>query len=472
MRLSITVTVLAVSTAYAASGQTLAERFLLTDTLANKPASEVLANPVLTPMLSRVSLSHAAAGFDRASLGEVAVRPTEGKGRAEGWFDADAYIKNGRATITGNASYSNGRRYGVEYCQVSDPEMVFPYFTAVDACGDFKNEVYTFGGSYSSDFHEGKWLYGVRLGYRAVQEYRDADPRPKNTVGQLSLAVGFGGRFGPYIVSLGLDAFKYRQSNNIMFVSELGEQPVYHLTGMTSHYARFAGTGKSAGYDGWSRGASVDLYPATEGAYASLSWHRFTFTKTLKELNNLPLNDAVVGRYVVSGGWKAEAWSVSAGFEYDCRTGTENIFGDPAGNVYPELFALTTYGWRRTAASLKGAWRHLAGDWRADVYAAASYRFIEEVYKGVVPHLRSVEEEWFVDAEAQLRKTLSRKISISASIAGEAILSRYYAAGASAGVDYILSGNKSIGLSAGYKYRTATGFATGYALTSSLVFKF
>ena len=126
MRLSITVTVLAVSTAYAASGQTLAERFLLTDTLANKPASEVLANPVLTPMLSRVSLSHAAAGFDRASLGKVAVRPTEGKGRAEGWFDADAYIKNGRATITGNASYSNGRRYGVEYCQVSDPEMVFP----------------------------------------------------------------------------------------------------------------------------------------------------------------------------------------------------------------------------------------------------------------------------------------------------------------------------------------------------------
>ena len=84
MRLSITVTVLAVSTAYAASGQTLAERFLLTDTLANKPASEVLANPVLTPMLSRVSLSHAAAGFDRASLGKVAVRPTEGKGRAKG----------------------------------------------------------------------------------------------------------------------------------------------------------------------------------------------------------------------------------------------------------------------------------------------------------------------------------------------------------------------------------------------------
>ncbi len=196
----------------------------------------------------------------------------------------------------------------------------------------------------------------------------------------------------------------------------------------------------------------MDLYPATEGAYASLSLHRFTFTKTLKELNNLPLNDAVVGRYVVSGGWKAEAWSVSAGFEYDCRTGTENIFGDPAGNVYPELFALTTYGWRRTAASLKGAWRHLAGDWRADVYAAASYRFIEEVYKGVVPRLRSVEEEWLVDAEA--------------------ILSRYYAAGASAGVDYILSGNKSIGLSAGYKYRTATGFATGYALTSSLAFKF
>lgn len=57
MRLSIIVIVLAVSTACAASGQTLAERLLLTDTLANKPASEVLANPVLTPMRSRVSLA-------------------------------------------------------------------------------------------------------------------------------------------------------------------------------------------------------------------------------------------------------------------------------------------------------------------------------------------------------------------------------------------------------------------------------
>lgn len=459
------------ASAFGACAATLAERLVLTDTVFTRPASEVLANPAMAPLRRPVSLSHAAVGYDRAML-DKATDDASGRGTAAARFDADAYIKQGRATITGNAAYSNGRRYGVQYCMVSDPAMVYPYFTAVDALGDFRNEVYTFGGSYSSDFRGGRWLYGVSLDYRAVQEYRDTDPRPKNTVGQLSFAVGFGGRFGRNIVAVGLKAFKYRQSNSIMFVSELGELPVYHLTGLTSHYARFAGTGKSADYSGWSRGASVDLYPTADGAFASASFDRFTFTKTLKDMNNLPLDDVTDDRYTVSAGWKAASWSASAYFAFDKRTGTENIFGDPAGNVYPELFSLSTYGCRRTLAGTRGAWRLLTEGMRVDVYAASTYSFTEEVYKGVVPRLRQTAERCIIDIDAQICKTLSSKISINASIGGQAVPRHYYSAGAQAGADYMLGGNKALGVTVGYSYRNAGAHNTGYALTTALAFKF
>lgn len=452
-------------------GQTLAERIIQTDTLFIAPASDVLANVALAPMRSSVSMSHAAVGFERASMSESLWYPL-GRGSASGSFDAAAYIKTSRATICGHAEYRNGRRYGVNYCMVSDPELLFPYFTAVDASGDFKNETYTFGGSYSSDFNDGQWIYGVSLDYRALQEYRDADPRPKNTVGQLSFAGGFGGRFGSYYIALGLDAFKYRQSNNIMFVSEQGELPVYHLSGMTSHYVRFAGTGKSAYYSGWSRGVSLDLYPVSQGAYASGAIHRFTFTKTLKDLNNLPVNDLTNDSYALSAGWLASVWSALTFIRFERRIGTENIFGDPSGNVYPELFSLSTYGWRRTSGGVAGAWHHISETLRVDAYASAAYLFTEEVYKGTLPRLRGVSKEWMLNAEAQIIKVIDGKISTEASIKASALTSCRYSAGARIGADYMISGDKSLGLSLGCDYRTGRGHNQGYAFVSALTFKF
>ena len=366
MKRILTVMALAAASAAGVHAQTLARRIVLTDTLFESVQAQPLANPALSPLRQPVSLSHVSAGFARAGM-DAAVDYAVGKGAGYGFFDAATYMKLGRSTVAAHASYRNGRRFGSRFCEVSDPQLVYPYYTADALGGDFRAEEYTFGGSYASDFGRG-WIFGGRLGYRALLEYRRV-----------------GRRLGRYRLAVGADAFRYTQTGSITFVSELGEIPVYHLTGLGHHYARFAGTGRSAYFSGWDRGASLALMPESRGPVASVSFGRFTFDKILRDIDNLPLNTLRRDTWQVSAGWLDSVMSVSAYVTHVARRGCENIFGEPQGNIYPELFSLTTYTSRVTELGLRACRRFTVRGGRADIFASVSHMRTRERYLGEVP---------------------------------------------------------------------------------------
>ena len=219
-----------------------------------------------------------------------AVNPQLGDGSNIGAFDANAYIKNGSSTIGGRAYYNNGKQYNIECNETSDAELIYPYFTTDEIGGDMNVERYYFGGGFA-DRH-GRVAWGGTLSYLAGLYYRSVDPRPRNVTGTLDASLGIAYNFvSDYFAGVSGNFRKYKQSNDIEFVSEMGLSIIYHATGLGTQYNRFAGTGDNAYYNGYRYGFTANVYPASgRGFVASVGVSRFTFDKILTDLNRLPLN--------------------------------------------------------------------------------------------------------------------------------------------------------------------------------------
>ena len=117
--------VILLSGAFPVQGADLLPRVLATDTLYTSVAVQTLDNPALAQVRQPVSLSSVAVGFSRQNYDEAPVN-SSGKGVGYGFFNAETYIKTSDATITGHASYRNGKRFGVRLCEVSDPAVIYP----------------------------------------------------------------------------------------------------------------------------------------------------------------------------------------------------------------------------------------------------------------------------------------------------------------------------------------------------------
>lgn len=348
------------------------------DTLyaAQNPALDT--NPALYGLRQPCSHSQISVGFSRSIFDKAAVAET-GKDRGIASFDASTYLHAGKATITGFASYENGKIFDVKGSETSDAALLYPYYSADERGGDFKHERYAFGGSYSSSFSE-KWLYGAEISYQAVQDYRQRDPRPKNTIGRLDVNAAIGYSLSAYNLALAINAEKYSQNNSIIFMSELGEDKIYHTTGLGTHYTRFAGLGKEAAYKGVSWGGQISLAPKVKGIFADIAYRHFNFTKHLTELNNLPLVKSDDNAVDITAGWQTPSWSAKAFGSHSSRKGHENIFGDPTGQVYPQIATIDAFSLSQTATGISGLWRRLTGHYRIDTKAQLTYRQLSEKY--------------------------------------------------------------------------------------------
>ena len=82
--------------------------------------------------------------------------------------------------------------------------------------------------------------------------------------GLLAVSAGAGRRIaGSYFGALSLNYAKYKQTDDIDFVSQLGVEKIYHLTGLGNHYCRFAGVGAESYYNGNRYGLTANLYPSS-----------------------------------------------------------------------------------------------------------------------------------------------------------------------------------------------------------------
>lgn len=321
-----------------------------------------------------------------------------------GAFDARSYMHVGSNTLWGGASYHNGKTADQRWCEASDYHLVYPYVTADSVGGRLNMERYAFDGGWAGRYD--RWALGASLSYVAGHYYRSVDPRPRNVTGTLDLGVGAAYRFATdYVAGLSANYQRYKQSNDIEFVSELGETKIYHLTGLGHRYVRFDGLGKDCNYTADRWGAQADLYGTGRSAlYTTAAFQRLTMTYILTDLNKLPMATVAQNHVRAQAGWRLRTaghrLTVAADWGYVRRLGTENIFGDPASNQYPQIGSATMYLHRLLEGGVRVAYDRTGTAWQYGAAAGADYLNSRQEYAD--PWTRSTYVGWHPYATARV----------------------------------------------------------------------
>ena len=302
----------------------------------NEPYRGVLANPALAVYRQPFGLNGLTAGFGSEPGHRCAM------------LDAGSLVRlDDRDVFTGEAGYDVGFRFRDSAAESADLDMVHPYTLADTVSGRQNSEAYRFGLGFARRSSLVGW--GVTGNYRAGLSYRNRDPRPRNVSGRLDLGAGMVWHCLPrYSVAVSGAVSMYKQSSSITFYSELGEDVVYHLTGLGTTYVRFNSLGKSTGYKATGGDVSLSLFPrSASGLTAMLSYGGMNLSYTLRDLNNLELSRLNRRRIGAEVAWRCGGYGRNAGvllyYGRDSRRGTENIFGDPSTGIYPRIASLEMY---------------------------------------------------------------------------------------------------------------------------------
>ena len=123
----------------------------------------------------------------------------QGNGVFHPQVEVTTFINTGKAWSTwGGASYLNGRNRSILWNSISDYQRLRPYVLADTLGGDTHIERYFFYGGYAQKI--GKWRLGTDVHYRALQEYRDIDPRMRSIVSDLNINLGASYKTGNYLL--------------------------------------------------------------------------------------------------------------------------------------------------------------------------------------------------------------------------------------------------------------------------------
>lgn len=345
---------------------------------------KVFTNPALTAFRQPFSLSSAGLVFQRDKRSSQ-LSAFESEGSGFGKFAADAYIHHGSSLLYGNAYYSNGIIFNLQWNEMGDYQESLPYVVADAQGGNLRMERYSFAGGYSE--FRSKISWGVYGGYDAILSYRQVDPRPKTLTGTLSLSGGIGYNINNrYLAAVSLNFNKFRQTTDISFVSEIGHAKLYHLTGLGTHYNRFAGTGTNVYNDRSKFNASLDLYPLSDnGLFLSLSGTSSSASHIIVDLNRLPLATLKCLGFSSDIGLRKTFSSLSFGTHYSLiyehHTGTENIFGDAVSMSYPKIAELDMFSEQRFDVSCHAYLENRNSTFLPSVNFTAGYSSHRQEYK-------------------------------------------------------------------------------------------
>lgn len=298
------------------------------------------ADPASNLNASIPSLSQMQAGYrhDGASL---AADAQQGTGAELMFFKAQSHVRiNAKSVAWGEADYENGSRQGISWNLNSDYQRVFPYVIADTTTVSMRREYYLFRGGYAHRVD--RFAVGTEMSYRSTTEYRDRDPRPKNTTLDVQLRLG-----GGYAVSarrtIGLYAAvgKYTQQSNVQFMNPQGNRVLYHLTGLGMQYFRFKGLQNGMKYEGMNY--AVGLSTHTEdglGLQASADLAYEDIQKRLSTERDIPICDAFQttwrGELSWTGQWEQWLCKATLSAETAKREGQERYYDSGLTN-YREI---------------------------------------------------------------------------------------------------------------------------------------
>lgn len=331
-----------------------------------------------------------------------AVLLEEGLSQGEGIVDIKTLVRmDSLSAVSGEVSYHNGIRRGVCWNSSSDYFTVFPYVVADSVGGNTRFEEYAFSGAYSQ--RKGRFLYGLKASYRALHEYRQVDPRPRNIVSDFSVRASAGYSLLPaYSLEMGMAYRRYSQSQNMAFYNQRGaNSSLFHLTGLGSHFARFAGTNSattSTRYVGNGIEANMFLAPrGLSGWRAGLYYSLLGMVHALPNLNEAPYTRMYTREAGLSGSYLSLggdlSWSAGAHASLEWRRGRESVLDNGFQGRYEELMQFVMYRSHSLDAGLDGRVEYK--NWTLEADAAyhmfdASYAYPSraEEYSSLVFHAK------------------------------------------------------------------------------------
>ncbi len=326
-------------------------------------------------------------------------------------------ILSGRDRVFGSAGYRSERQENVVWNENIDWAFIAPYVTGDSIGGFLKGETYYFNGGYAAE--TGLWSWGITGGYRASHNYRDKDPRPRNTASDLSFALGASRRLGAYRIGVSADFRLYQQKSEITFLADKGSTSVYHMLGLGMDYVRFAGNQTGTKHQGTQWGGSIGILPvdSENGVSATVALTHMAMDKKLSGANNLTLLKAGTTDWSANVAWMrqlrlAEHIAVKLCADHTVRKGTENIYGEAGGSSYGELIS-TSPGTKVANSRLTvcGMWEKLPIEgrtWGGALLPSVGYCRLNVDYTAAsrYVHLSAVECE--LRARVQYRKRLLR----------------------------------------------------------------
>ena len=295
-------------------------------------------NPATWATRYENDFSQVGIGYDykKASLPAVA---QIGRGKQAFLFNADSYIRlNKQSVVWGKAAYENGKRLQASWNLASDFERVYPYVLADSVTVDLKRETYSFSGGYA---HQGRKMgFGADMSYRSLLEYRDQDPRPKNTSLDVKGRIGLSYRlYRHYAIGLYGALNKYSQQGSMMFLSPYGNRVLYHMMGLGMQYSRFKGLESSVKYEGSSSDIGVTWHALDgQGLQGTVQLSREHIQKRLTSKQFLPLCDTYQTALSAQLSWSKQLdnydFHVAIKGEKTNREGKEHIYDNGVTNYH------------------------------------------------------------------------------------------------------------------------------------------
>ncbi|MCR9012161.1 DUF6850 family outer membrane beta-barrel protein [Gabonibacter chumensis] len=326
--------------------------------------SQIYRNPAINYYFRNITFSELSLGWKHEKANKPLILQ-KGNGDESFIFNASSYLslkKNSK--VWGDAHFYTGEKKEITYNESSDLDIVYPYISADTLGGNLNYEEYFFAGGYAQETRKITW--GIYADYRALMEFRRVDPRPKNTTSDLNVSAGITFKTkSHYSGGFALHARKYKQTNLIKFFSELGGIKILHASGLGMDYNRFSGNNTNSYYKGWGYGISLSLFPKTkQGIFITTSYDYFTFEKIISDLNELPLNQLNENKAAIEIGYRFKReyreWGVKLQGKLLSKKGIENLFGDAASNIYPQIGEAKQFTLQNYHAALEATYGKLS----------------------------------------------------------------------------------------------------------------
>lgn len=283
------------------------------------------------PFKKERSFTRVQAGF-RFRAEDDAYLPQEGDGLSQGEFHAASHRKlDSLSVVEGMASYERGVKRNVCWNTSSDWELLAPYVTVDSVGGDLQREQYRFGAHYAR--RKRGAFYSWAIAYRALHEFRDIDPRPRNITSDLSFDLQGGLQSGSYALSLAAGYRKYHQDQDIEFLDPRGNNTaIIHALGLGRNYGRFSASSSSMDvrFRGNGLGLKAMLEPVSGlGWTGGASWKLFLVDRQLKGQNEAPISTLSTNTFNVYCGRKVSSGRFYRSYKADAslrlRHGTEHV---------------------------------------------------------------------------------------------------------------------------------------------------